>query len=688
MINFITFGSNASLVPLAFIAGLLYAAVLYYRNRVEDISTRMHVALFVLRFFAASAIVLMLFNPLMRRKETSIEKPVVVLAHDNSLSPAATADSLYYKAQWTEQWQLFAGNLSAEYTVRSLLFGDQVSEGLVPSFDEYYTDMSLLGDELSRRFGGRNVAAVVVAGDGIINRGPDPAWSYHLDAPLYTIALGDTTPATDRYIHNIRTNEVTYLGNRFPLEVELGATLNDGEPLSVTVTKNGKRITSTSLVASGEKYFNTLDFFLDADEPGLQRYTVAVSQGQDEINIRNNRHDFYIRVLDGRKKVALISGSLSPDLSALRQAIAGLNTYETDYVDFRKSENFQPADYDIVILYGLSGESTLREQITAAGIPVFLISTHNDDYNGFNAWNAGININLQGASYNLATAVVNPDFSAFKVPSVLSDIALSFAPLNVPFADFDMAGGVSTLLYQKIGSVETDMPLLSVSKSLDTRYVMLLGDGFWKWRIRNNDNKAAFDQLVAGALQYLSIRDEKQFLYVNTREQYYENETVSFEAQVYDDNYQLTTDRDVSLVLTNDNGDTFPFGMVAQGNSYVLDAGRLIPGRYSWRATVMHDGQLLAQAGAFVVSEVVAELNNLVADHTLLRNFALRNDGSLVYPSSLERLQNELLEDNNAKPVVTTREIFMELINDYRLLALILLLLSAEWFLRRYLGSY
>jgi len=144
----------------------------------------------------------------------------------------------------------------------------------------------------------------------------------------------------------------------------------------------------------------------------------------------------------------------------------------------------------------------------------------------------------------------------------------------------------------------------------------------------------------------------------------------------------------VSLVLTNDNGDTFPFGMVAQGNSYVLDAGRLIPGRYSWRATVMHDGQLLAQAGAFVVSEVVAELNNLVADHTLLRNFALRNDGSLVYPSSLERLQNELLEDNNAKPVVTTREIFMELINDYRLLALILLLLSAEWFLRRYLGSY
>jgi len=185
VINFITFGSNASLVPLALVAGLLYAAVLYYKNRIEDISTRMHVILFTLRFLAVSAIVLMLFNPLVRRQETTVIKPVVVLAHDNSKSVVATKDSLYYNQQWPAQWEAFTDALSADYNVRSLLFGDDVSEGVVPSCDEYYTDMSKLGNELSRRFGGQRVAAVVVAGDGIINRGADPSWSFHLCSGVY-----------------------------------------------------------------------------------------------------------------------------------------------------------------------------------------------------------------------------------------------------------------------------------------------------------------------------------------------------------------------------------------------------------------------------------------------------------------------------------------------------------------------
>jgi hypothetical protein len=688
--DFFTLGANAAFLPLAVAAGLGYAIILYRKNRIEDISTALHRLLFVLRFLSVTAIAMLLLNPMIKQIKKSVQRPVVVLAHDNSLSVVSNADSSFYLNPWSERWTEFSDALEEKYTVRNLLFASEVSDGQNPDYSGQYTDMSALAEDLSRRFSGRNLSAVVIAGDGIINRGTDPKWVYSLDAPVYSVLMGDTVNVKDRYIRKIRTNEITYLGNSFPLEVETGATLSEGESISVRVFRNGKRIASEQIDATSGNFFTTLNFLLDADSPGLQHYSVRISDGDGERNIHNNVKDFYIRILDSRKKVAVVASHISPDISALMQAMNSLNSYETELFDLNTDDSPDPELFDILVLYGMPDDEQFVLDIKESEKPVFFVLTGRDASAQFNQFENGILIDSKGEQ-NLVQPIVNEDFSSFSIPGGFSDLSADLSPLSVPFGEYNVAGGVSTLLFQKVGNVATDMPLLSVSKSLNTRYCMLLGDGFWKWRMINRKlygNTNDFDQLISGLMQYLSITNEKQFLFVNGKEQYYENENVTFSAEVYDDNFVLNNEKELRLTLTAENGDTFPFSMLPAGSGYTLDAGRLLPGRYTYQAGVAHSDEYISVKGAFVVSEVVAELNKLVADHNLMRQLSANTEGLAYYPSELDELQNHLLNSETAKPVVSARVILRALVSDFRVFIFIILLLTIEWFLRRYAGSY
>ncbi|PID93008.1 MAG: hypothetical protein CSA95_08990 [Bacteroidetes bacterium] len=678
-------------LPLALVGGGVYAFILYRKNSIEGVSPLQHALLFMLRLFAIALLILLLFNPVIRKTESSIEKPVVVLAHDNSLSVASTKDSLYYRGAWLRRWEALSTSLEKRFHVRNLLFGETVSEGVLPSYEAYHTDLSSLTRDLTRRFAGRRVAAVVLASDGIMNRGVDPVWEYHLDAPLYTIALGDTVRKKDRYIQRLFSNEITYAGNVAPLEVDFGATLSQGEAVTLSVYHGEKRLDQKRFSVDSDHFFTTASFAIPSHKPGLQRYSVRIDRGDGELNVRNNQQDFYIRVLEGKKKVALLSSSLSPDISSLMQAFHSLNSYETDYVDLTQDSEFSLKEYDMLVLYGIPDDEAFCKKIQASQLPLFVIFTHGDNIAAFNKLEAGIRINRKSEGINRAYPVVNEDFNFFNLSPELADFMGACAPLRVPFASFEMAAGTTPLLLQKIGNVKTSMPLLALSKSLDRRYAMLLGDGFWSWRMsaaKEEGTPLLFDQLLSGVMQYLSVREEKEFLYVKCKERFYENERIRIEAEVYDENYLLNNEAEVSLILTSERGDQFPFVMLRRGEGYSLDAGTLLPGAYTYVASVPHSSGRVQAHGAFVVSETVTELNLLVANHEILRHLSAENEGATYLPSEISRLEKELQEEEVAKPIYSVREIFKAWVKDIRIFLLILVLLTIEWFLRRYAGSY
>ena len=74
------------MLALALLAGLAAAAVLYVRNKKQRYGKALNAILFALRTLIVGLVVLLLFNPLIRQKFSSVETPTIILAHDNSSS--------------------------------------------------------------------------------------------------------------------------------------------------------------------------------------------------------------------------------------------------------------------------------------------------------------------------------------------------------------------------------------------------------------------------------------------------------------------------------------------------------------------------------------------------------------------------------------------------------------------------
>ena len=113
--------------------------------------------------------------------------------------------------------------------------------------------------------------------------------------------MGDTIPKKDQYVKNVASNEIAFLKNKFPVEVDVEAIKVGKGNATVSISNNGKHITSQSVNFPNGKYdYKHLTFVLDAKELGYQRYTVSVSKANGEYNYSNNTRDFYIEILDAR----------------------------------------------------------------------------------------------------------------------------------------------------------------------------------------------------------------------------------------------------------------------------------------------------------------------------------------------------------------------------------------------------
>ena len=92
------------MLALALLAGLAAAAVLYVRNKKQHYGKALNAILFVLRTLMVGLVVLLLFNPLIRQKFSSVETPILILAHDNSSSVVLCKDSVFYKNDYQTQF--------------------------------------------------------------------------------------------------------------------------------------------------------------------------------------------------------------------------------------------------------------------------------------------------------------------------------------------------------------------------------------------------------------------------------------------------------------------------------------------------------------------------------------------------------------------------------------------------------
>lgn len=680
---------------LCVLAGIAYAALLYYREKNNDFNPAIVRVLAVLRGTAVTLIAFLLLSPLLKSTSRYTEKPIVLLALDNSGSVTLGKDSSFYRNEFVANYKNLADELAKKYDVQTYTFGDKITNGLNSTFSEKQTNMAGLFSEIKDRYSNRNLAALILAGDGIYNQGADPLYVSD-DAPysIYTVALGDTTQQKDIVISRVNYNRVAFLGNDFPVEVTVAAHKCAGVQSKITVSSGNQQFYNETFPVTQQLYTRTFTTKLTASKVGLQRYRVSVSPVAGEISTANNYQDIFVEVLDGRQKILLLQAAPHPDIAALKQAIEKNRNYSVDNFmigDFTGSI----ASYSLVILHQIPSINDVGFQVTnqlkTLPIPVLYIIGAQSNIPAYNSLMTGLMIPQSLSSFNDATGVLNPDFSLFSLGTEIEQIVPEFPPLRVPFSQYKPGTAAQVLLYQKIGNVNTRIPLLLFNQGIDRKSATITGEGIWRWRLANYakvGNQLAFDELFTRIIQYLAVKEDKSQFRVMLKNNFSENEAVEIDAELYNDSYQLVNEPEVNVVITAESKKSFPFAFTRTSNAYYLNAGSLPPGEYSYKATTSFAGKAFQKTGMFTVMALNVESMNTVANHVLLNNMASRHKGKMVYPAQLDKIVDLLAARDDLKTIAYTQKRYTDLVSFLPVLLLLLGLLSAEWFIRKRNGSY
>jgi hypothetical protein len=682
-------------ILLCIAAGLIFAGILYYKNRSDDFSNSKRWLLATFRFLIVTILSFLLLSPLLQMQVINKQEPVVLIFQDNSQSLVTTNAPGSITNTYSTELNNLKNILAETYSLASYSFGEKIMPQDTFDFEDKITDMSEIFESLDVLYSNRNVGAVIIAGDGIFNRGQNPGFmaSKHL-FPIYTIALGDTIPQKDLIINNIRHNRITYLNNIFPLEVTIEARQAEGSRSRIKIIHDEQLVLEKDVIITSDHYFETFTFNIEANETGIKRYRVEIEPIEEEISIENNIREFFIEVIDSRQKVLIIGAGPHPDIGAIRQSLDANENYETEVFliqDFTKNI----LDYNMIIWHQLpSNNQKASSQIAIAmqaNLPQLFVLGARSNINAFNQLQTGVQVNIRSAGFNDSRALPNNSFNLFQPNPESLELLSSFPPLQTPFAAYSTAPGTQIFAYQQIGNVSTEFPLIAFSQTTNRKTAVITGEGIWRWRMNNFarvNNHNAFNDIISRTIQFLAVVEDKSFFRVTTGNFIYENQQAIFEAELYNPSYELVNTPDVNLTITNEQGVSFDYIFGRTHNAYRLNAGIFPVGEYQYQASTSFGNDEFETSGLFTVSALNIEGINTVANHKLLFQLAENSGAKMYYPDQLNELAEELLQRTDLKPVLYTQYQYEDLINMEWIFFLILILLSVEWFIRKYSGSY
>ena len=142
------------------------------------------------------------------------------------------------------------------------------------------------------------------------------------------------------------------------------------------------------------------------------------------------------------------------------------------------------------------------------------------------------------------------------------------------------------------------------------------------------------------------------------------------------------------MVIKNTEGKEFPSTFNKTARAYSLNAGVFPVGNYTYRGSTTHNGNQLTYKGQFSVQPIQLESFQTTANHGLLRLLSEQYGGELVYPADIVAIGEKIKAKKSVKPVLYQTTKTRSVINLKWIFFLLMTLLTLEWFMRRYHGSY
>ena len=591
------------------------------------------------------------------------------------------------------------GELNEDYELEFFRFGENAQKmGVDDSLDfsDRYTNYEALFKELNNRFENRNVGALVLASDGIYNRGLNPTSGVgDLAYPVYTLAYGDTNQRRDLILQNAIHNKLAFLGNQFPIRAEYKAMKVKGGQFKIDLYHEGKLIDSQAISIEDQNQAGSVDFLVEAKKSGLQQYKVVIAGLEDEKSVQNNYQNVFIDVLDSRQKVLFLYRAPHPDIAAIQSAISSNENYQ---IVLKKFDEFAESinAYDLIILHQLiSGNGNevdpLLSQIQEKKKPMLIVLNEQSNWSKLNSLETAIEFSNPLQSSNEVFPLCNEAFPLFKLNEEQLTALSSYPPLRVPQVGMKLKDQSYALLNQQIGTVPTNAPLLAFRESGKSKVGLMMGESWWKWRVSNylsyGDHKF-FDQIIAKLIQYLSVKSDKSYFRISHEKEFLENDKIRFDLQLFNKSYDPINEPDAQILIEDEEGNQYDYQFNRSNNAYYLDVTGLGVGNYTYTAKTTLGNEAFETKGNFRIIEILVEGSQLVANHNLLFQLSEKSAGKVYRDFDLSLLKEELAQRGDISSISYNQEEVEDVINLRWIFYILLGLLAIEWFIRKYNGAY
>lgn len=714
------FGSGTWWMYALLVLVAIAAAWYSYRVTTPPLGSRERVLLAVLRSLGLAFLLLTLFEPLLRIRQSETIEPRIAIAIDASRSMIITDRSVQREALTRDVSKKVIAALGDRADV--VVFDQQVrpfslnnTDSLV--FGGYRSDLGRAVRYVANTNEDVAYGAVVLITDGNHNIGDQPIYAAEKSGlGVYTLGIGDTIAPSDARVVAMYSRGIAIVQQTMPISVDVEYNgMVDGS--ADVVLKDNNQVVAQQQITLGKGVASRrLGFVWTPTSEGIHKLTVELNTKQREFTRSNNTSQSFVRVQKNKRKILLVAGAPSPDVTFVKSAIEYDPTVEVvtrvqrDAVTFYEGSLDQSALQDIqaMVLVGYPTSSSSNDGIDRLAEKVkrtslLFIPSYQTDYTKLARFQDAIPFAVR--SNRQQEVLVMPDVSArsasdpiMKIRGDESDVDTwnQLPPIYRTEMFVEPLQNATILSDLKVGSAAIDEPLIIKSERGAVRSLAVLGYGLYRWKLLGQGPAASRGAIVQDVLQafvgntikWLSVRDDEQRIRIrSTHELFAAGEQVTFNASVQDQTFSVVDDAEVSVDVTGPQlSRKVVFSNMGNGQ-YNASLGVLPPGDYSYKGTATRKGvQLGSDNGRFTVATGSIEESAVTMNSNLLRLLAQRTGGAFAPASEVDQLLEKLKADPRMKEVVRTSDREHALYHLPWFIAASLLAFSLEWFIRKRKG--
>lgn len=559
------------------------------------------------------------------------------------------------------------------------------------------------------------LAGMVLVTDGQVTMGTDPLESARdLDVPLHVVGIGNLTPMVDIHIEKVDAPVVGVRGDMVTAETFVSSIGDIEERVHVTLSRGKKLVGSKMIALSGQGSLQTVKFRFRLEEPGSDLYRVQVAALKDEINIANNRLSFTITTLKDRYRVALVTGTASPNTSFIKRILRAGDKFQIDhFINLRKGWSlpiamFWRTNYDLVILDNAPTlamsqrwvndlQGKLRRYPSALAFipgPNVVEERAQALYPLLGLQKLGTNVN-RDRHYSISFSEESKRHPIFRMRRILSEYlvsGISFPPLKPHLLAEPSMSQVSALVLFETPT--RDIPLFTAGsvRQYQTnkmiRTAAMTSKDLWQlhFRVMWADYRDFVEQWWKRTFNWLvlSSGEEESYFRLN-KSTFQQGETIYVSGTLLDLEQVQSGDAQVSMIVREETGETKSFPLTFSNLTDRWEGSFLAgkPGTYHYVINAEHQGIPKGQkTGTFRVEESQIELNRVFLNQKLL--FSLTQQTNGVFASWDDRLTIHENLDLQAQGMTVAQT--FQLSHWIPLCVIVLLLLIGEWITRRLFG--